>query len=137
MQNSNHVLSRNEIEMLGASLRKIEQKMIKKANPDGSQRIWYQGEEPYFDIFFELKSEEIVWFQFTLRAKCLSWDSKRREVQTGMTNELKVNDVSFYAATKTIETDETIDREFLKLVKSILQTRGEEEIFTKALSLLD
>ena len=136
MQNSNQVLNRDEIESLGASLRKIEQRLMKKGNQDGMQRIWYQGEEPYFDIFFELQNSEIAWFQFTLRAKSLSWDNKRRELQTGITNELKVDDVSFYAATKTIEADERIDRNFLELVKAILQTRS-EEIFTKALLLFD
>lgn len=137
MQNSNKVLSRNEIESLGASLHKIEQKLLKKPSQDGRERIWYQGEEPYFDVFFELQDSEIVWFQFTLRAKSVSWDSKRRELQTGVTNELKVDDVSFYAATKTIEADEKMDNLFIELVKSILQTRTDEEIFTKALSLFD
>jgi hypothetical protein len=136
MQNSNQVLSRNEIESLGASLHKIEQKLLKKPNQDGFQRIWYQGEEPYFDIFFELQDSEIVWFQFTLRAKSVSWESKRPELQTGITNELKIDDVSFYAATKTIEADDKTDREFLELVKAILHTRS-EEIFTKALLLFD
>jgi hypothetical protein len=136
MQNSNQVLNRDEIESLGASLRKIEQKLLKKTNQDGTQRIWYQGEEPYFDIFFELQDSEIIWFQFTLRAKSLSWDNKRQEVQTGITNELKIDDVSFYAATKTIEADEKIDRNFLELVKAILKTRS-EEIFKKALLLFD
>ncbi|BAZ12321.1 hypothetical protein NIES4071_41510 [Calothrix sp. NIES-4071] len=137
MQNSKNVLNSNEIELLGASLHKIEQKLIKKTNQDGTQRIWYQGEEPYFDIFFDLLDSEIIWFQFTLRAKSLSWDNKRRELQTGVTNELKVDDVSFYAATKTIEADEKTDQNFLELVKAILQTRCEEEIFKKALLLFD
>lgn len=137
MQNSNKVLSRNEIESLGASLHKIEQKLLKKPNQEGIQRIWYQGEEPYFDIFFELKDSEIVWFQFTLRAKSLSWDNKKREFQTGVTNELKMDDVSFYAATKTIEADDKADSNFVELVKAILQTRNGEEIFTKALLLFD
>ncbi|BDA70348.1 unknown protein [Rivularia sp. IAM M-261] len=137
MQNSNKVLSRNEIESLGASLHKIEQKLLKKPNQEGIQRIWYQGEEPYFDIFFELKDSEIVWFQFTLRAKSLSWDNKKREFQTGVTNELKMDDVSFYAATKTIEADDKADGNFVELVKAILQTRNGEEIFTKALLLFD
>jgi hypothetical protein len=137
MQNSNQMLSRDEIESLGASLRKIEQKLLKKGNQDGIERIWYQGEEPYFDIFFELQGSEIMWFQFTLRAKSLSWDSRKRELQTGITNELKMDDVSFYAATKTIETDEKADKSFLELVKAILQTRTEEEIFAKALVLFD
>ncbi|OKH52032.1 hypothetical protein NIES2101_16345 [Calothrix sp. HK-06] len=137
MQNSNQVLGRNEIEALGASLHKIEQKLLKKSSQEGIQRIWYQGEEPYFDIFFELQDSEIVWFQFTLRAKSLSWDNKKCELQTGVTNELKMDDVSFYAATKTIEADNKADNNFVELVKAILQTRSGEEIFTKALLLFD
>jgi hypothetical protein len=137
MQNQSNVSISKEIESLGASLREIEQKLLKQPNQEGLKRIWYQGEEPYFDIFFDLQDEEIVWFQLTLRGKSLSWDSKRRVFQTGMTNELQFDDVSFYAATKTIETDEKNDREFIEIVKLILQTRSEETIFRKILLLLN
>ena len=73
---------------------------------------------------------------FSLNLK-ISWDNKKREFQTGVTNELKMDDVSFYAATKTIEADDKADSNFVELVKAILQTRNGEEIFTKALLLFD
>jgi hypothetical protein len=118
-------------------LRQIEQKILKKTQEQGKYRIWFQGEEPYFDIFFELKNHEIVWFQFTLRGRAVSWDSKQGKLQTGITNELHMDDVSFYAASKTIENDSKLDVEFVNLVKLILQTRAEEEIFAKALALFN
>jgi hypothetical protein len=137
MQKSNNLLTKNEIEFLGTSLNEIEQKLLKQAHQEGLKRIWFQGEEPYFDIFFDLKDDEITWFQFTLRGKSLSWDSKRRKLQTGFTNELQLDDVSFYAATKTIENDEKVDIDFINLVKSILQIRSEDKIFSQALLLFD
>ncbi|MEA5571444.1 hypothetical protein [Calothrix sp. UHCC 0171] len=137
MQKSNSLLTKDEIELLGASLREIGQKLLKQANEEGLKRIWFQGEEPYFDIFFDLKDDKIIWFQFTFRGKSLSWDSKHRQIQTGLTNELKLDDVSFYAATKTIENDEKLDQEFMNLVKSILATRSQEKIFSQALLLFD
>ncbi len=137
MQKSHNLLTKNEIELLGFSLNEIEQKLLKQANKEGLKRIWFQGEEPYFDIFFDLKDDEIIWFQFTLRGKSLSWDSKRRQLQTGLTNELQLDDVSFYAATKTIENDEKLDIDFINLVKSILQIRSDEQIFSQALLLFD
>jgi hypothetical protein len=137
MKKNNNVLDKNEIKSLGTSLRKIEQNILKKAHKQDTSRIWFQGEEPYFDIFFELKNDEIVWFQFTLRGRAISWDSKHAELQTGITNELHMDDVSFYAASKTIENDNKVDVEFINLVKLILQIRAEEEIFTKALALFN
>ncbi|PMB17336.1 hypothetical protein CEN47_26095, partial [Fischerella thermalis CCMEE 5319] len=86
---------------------------------------------------FELQDHEITWFQFTFRGKSLSWDSKNPGWQTGTTNELKVGDVSFYAASKTIENDIEIDWEFVNLVKSIIQIRDQEEIFQKVLLLFN
>jgi uncharacterized protein YdaL len=137
MAKNNNLLDKNEIASLGMSLRQIEQKILKKTQEQGKNRIWFQGEEPYFDIFFELKNHEIVWFQFTLRGRAVSWDSKQGKLQTGITNELHMDDVSFYAASKTIENDSKLDVGFVNLVKLILQTRAEEEIFAKALALFN
>lgn len=137
MQPKDHTLDQQEIASLGASLRAIEQKLLKQSRKEGYSKIWFQGEEPYFDVFFEFDRDEIVWFQFTLRGKSVSWDIKKPELQTGNTNELCVDDVSFYAASKTIENDTQIDLEFIYLVKSILEIRAEEEIFAKALALFN
>jgi hypothetical protein len=137
LQQNKMVLDKNEIKLLGASLRAIEPKILKPCQQDDGVRIWLQGGEPYFDIFFELKNSEIIWFQFTLRGKSLSWHNHNSSLQTGVTNELNVDDVSFYAASKLIENDDISDWEFINLVKAILQTRGDEEIFAKALELFN
>ncbi len=137
MIKTNNVVDENEIASLGASLRAIEQKLLKQGYKTGTTRIWFQGEEPYFDIFFELYNDEIIWFQFTLRGKSLSWDIKKPGWQTGITNELNIDDVNFYAASKTIENDNKIDEEFINLVKLILQTRSKEVIFAKVLLLFN
>jgi hypothetical protein len=131
----NYILTDNEITSLGASLRAIAPKLLKQSSQEGKIRVWFQGGEPYFDIFFELNNHEITWFQFTLRGKSLSWYINKPLFKTGITNELNIDDVSFYAASKTVENDRESDREFINLVKSILQTRPEEEIFVKALAL--
>lgn len=135
MPQTNQVLDKQEIAFLGASLRGIEQKLLKQCHQEGIYRIWFQGEEPYFDVFFELKYDEILWFQFTLRGQSLSWDRRKSKLQTGTTNELKFDDVSFYAASKTIVNDFHPNLDFINLVKLILQTRAKEPIFAKALEL--
>jgi hypothetical protein len=134
MQN-NELLNKDEIIKLAASLHRIEQRVLKQSSKEGVIRIWYQGEEPYFDIFFDVKDDAIIWFQLTLRGKSLSWDSRGKRFQTGATNELLIDDVSFYAASKTIEADRTVDGEFIEVVKLILQSRSEEAIFSQALLL--
>ena len=133
----NKYLDKKEIIFLGASLREIEPKLLKQNDKKNTNRIWFQGSEPYFDVFFELKYHEIIWFQFTLRGQSLSWDSKFKKWQTGITNELKSRDVSFYPASKTIKNAHPIDLDFINLVKSILHIRAEEEIFAKALALFN
>jgi hypothetical protein len=137
MYPKNDIFHQDEIAALGASLRRIEQKLLKQSQNTGITRLWFQGEEPYFDVFFELKNDAILWFQLTLRGKAVSWDSKKSQLQTGTTNELDDDDVSFYAASKTIENHIQTDWEFINLVKSILQTRAEETIFARALELFN
>ncbi len=129
-------MNKNEITVLGESLRQIDRKILKSGQENGAARIWYQGGEPYFDVFFELKDDQIVWFQFTLRGRSLSWDRKRPGIQTGTTNELKMDDLTYYPASKTIETDTEPDSDFVNLVQSILQARAKESIFAKTLILL-
>ncbi|MEA5578558.1 hypothetical protein [Anabaena sp. UHCC 0451] len=133
MNQKSHLFDKNEIALLGASLRAIEPTLLKPCQNADTARIWLQGGEPYFDIFLELKNNEIIWFQFTLRGKSLSWCSQNARLQTGITNELSIDDVSFYAASKVIDNDDISDVEFINLVKSILQTRADEEIFAKLL----
>jgi len=137
MPQPNYILNKDEIAVLGGSLRQIEQKILKQSQQTGITRMWFQGEEPYFDVFFELKNDEILWFQFTLRGKSVSWNNQKAQLQSGTTDELNCNDVSFYAASKTIENDIQPNSEFINLVKLILQTRAEESIFAKALELFN
>lgn len=126
----------DKILLLGKSLRRIEQNIVKQSQDKAITKIWFQGAEPNFDVFFELYYDEISWFQFTLRGKSLSWDKKQSKFQTGNTNELSVNDAG-YSATTIIENDNQRDDDFIYLVKSIIQTKTEEPVFVKALALFE
>jgi hypothetical protein len=137
MYNTSQLIDRKEILTLGKSLREIQAHLLKQNSQEGVKRLWFQGEEPYFDVFFETQNNQITWFQFTLRGKTLSWDNFKPGWQTGVSNELKINDVSFYAASKLIENDTETDWEFISLVKSILEIQNNEEMFVKALALFD
>jgi hypothetical protein len=129
----NTAMDRNEITALGASLRPIDPKFLKKKI--NIQRVWYQGEESYFDVFFEIQNHQIVWFQFTLRGKILFWERENSTFQTGETNEFSLHDTTYYSASKLICPDSQPDLDFIQLVQSILQTRAGEEIFDRALAL--
>lgn len=131
------LMDRDEIAALGASLRLIDQKLLTPAKEKGATRIWYQGGEPYFDMFVELREEKIEWFQFTLRGKAISWTSRISSWQTGMTNEMRTDDITFYPASKLIESEKQADSQFVEVVRAILQTRAGEEIFDKVLVLFD
>ena len=127
------IMERDEIAALGASLRPIDQKLLKKNS--SIERLWYQGEESYFDVFFEFQNHEIIWFQFTLRGKVLCWDKENPVIQTGRTNELGTGDMGYYAASKLIKLDKKTDQGFIKLAHLILQTRAGEDIFDRVLTL--
>lgn len=127
------IMDREEIAALGASLRPIDQNLLKK---DASiKRLWYQGEESYFDVFFEVQNNEIIWFQFTLRGKVLVWDQENPVMQTGKTNELGTGDLGYYAGSKLVKLDRKTDQSFIILAHSILQTRAGEDIFDRVLKL--
>ena len=131
------LMEQDEIAALGASLRKIDQKLLTPAKDEGVIRVWYQGGEPYFDVFVELRQGKIEWFQFTLRGRSISWNPQTFGWQTGTTNELRTDDVAFYAASKLIESHKQADPHFFELVRSILKTRAGEEIFDQMLTLFE
>lgn len=130
-------MDQDEIVALGASLRQIDQKLLTPAKGKGKTRIWYQGGEPYFDVFVEMRQGKIEWFQFTLRGKSISWSSQLSGWKTGTTNELRADDLTFYSASKLIESDKQPDLAFMQLVRAILQTRAGEEIFDQMLTLFN
>ena len=88
-------------------------------------------------MFVELRQNKIEWFQLTLRGKSISWNPQISRLQTGMTNELRSDDVTFYPASKVIDKDRQLDWEFVEVVRSIFQTRAGEEIFDQMLALFD
>jgi len=127
-------MAQDEIAALGASLRKIDQKLLTPAH-QGATRVWYQGGEPYFDVFAELRQGKIEWFQFTLRGQSISWNSRISGWKTGITNEYRGDDITFYPASKLIESDKQPDLAFVELVCAILSTRAGEDIFDQMLAL--
>jgi len=129
-------MEQDEIEALGASLRKIDQRLLTQDKDEDTTRVWYQGGEPYFDVFVELHHGKLRWFQLTLRGKSISWNPQTSSWQTGRTNELG-EDITFYPASKLIEGDKQPNEAFLELAHSILKTRSGEEIFDQILALFD
>ncbi len=129
-------MDREEIEALGTSLRRINQKLLKPGETQQRSRIWYQGGEPYFDFFVEVEGEEVVWFQLTLRGRSISCNKQTSRLKTGSTNELS-DDVSFYPASKTIQTDRTPDADFVDIARAMFQLRAGEDIFDQVLAMLD
>lgn len=129
-------MNQNEIVGLGASLHEINPKLL-KSEKYGTTRLWYQGEEPYFNIFIDMKDLQIISFQMSLRGKSLFWTQEQPTIQTGNTNELNVNDITYYPASKLITPDNSPDQNFIKLVRSILSSRADIPLFKQALEIFD
>ncbi|NEO83342.1 MAG: hypothetical protein F6J87_03630 [Spirulina sp. SIO3F2] len=125
----------SEINALGQSLRRIDQTLLNPAKTVDSERIWYQGGEPYFDVFIERHQNTVEWFQITLRGRSLSWHRQHNHWHTGHTNEMQTDDISFYPASKVIESDQRPDRQFLQTIEAILQSRAGEAMFDQLLAI--
>ncbi len=130
-------MNEQEITTLGASLRQIDRKMLTTHTSEEVEKVWYQGGEPYFDLFVELRGGNIDWCQLSLRGRLISWRSRCCQWKTGKTNELCIDDVELYPASKIIESDRKPDLVFLNLAKEILSTRAGEPIFDQVLALFD
>lgn len=128
-------MTHEEINFLACSLRLIDQKLLATVKSDVS-RVWYQGSEPYFDLFLELEGEEISWLQFTLRGRSISWHRYRDGWRTGDTNEEGSFHIQFQPASKLVQFDAHLDGDFIALAWAIVQVRHEEPIFAQLANLL-
>lgn len=128
-------INSEQIIALALSLRSIDQKLLATAKAAVS-RVWYQGGESYFDLFLELEGEEISWLQFTLRGRSISWHRHKDGWRTGSTNEGESPHLHFQPASKLVQLDSQLDREFIELVRAIVQVRQEEPIFAQLGKLL-
>jgi len=123
-------MNRTELEALGQSLRPINPRFLRKESGD-TTRVWYQGGEPYFDIFVDLHDGEIAWFQATLRGRFLCWRCNGAGWQTGMTNELLVENSAAYPASKLVALDDNLDREFVQCVQTLLAARADDPLLSR------
>lgn len=132
-------LDSDEVQLIGKSLRRIKQSSIHLQNDKHLIRIWYQGNEPYCDLFADRDDQtgEIDWFQFTLRGFFVSWSRQHRHWLTGVTNEMESNDLLFYPASKLLKDDNATDLSFLEIVRLICEQRRGEELFDRILQLFE
>jgi hypothetical protein len=119
----------SEAQALGRSLRQVKQHL----KPG---RVWYYGQETYFDLLFDIEDQSIHWFQFTLRGRSLTWSRRGNLIRTGYTNELELTPALEYPASKTIQDQQHADPDFVEFVKRILSTRPSEALFCQMLSIL-
>ena len=130
-------IQKSELETLGKSLRLINTKLMKaQATSPETKRLWYQGQESYFDVTVDIQDQEITWFQITLRGKALS-GKPPYSISTGETEELDVPpEVSYYAASKTIRDGAAINWDFVQCMTEMLSYRSDEPTLSKVHSLL-
>jgi hypothetical protein len=122
-------LTPDDIQALGTSLRPVTQHL----KPG---RVWYYGDEPYFDIFFDLQDGDVHWFQFTLRGRSLTWQRSSNIMHTGNTNELAMTPALSPPSSKLIHDDLGMDHGFYRLVTAILTSRADYPLFQTMVHLL-
>lgn len=126
---------RTPAEHLAATLTQVNPRLIRRRTA-GWRRIWYRGDEPYFDVFFDVDEHDALrWFQLTLRGKYLEWNAQGGRLETGITNERQI-DPQPHAAVKLARPGSTVDRALAATVLEILAFRSVEPIFAQTHSLL-
>ncbi len=131
-------LKPEDIQALASSLRQIDPSWTQHNRAEGVNRIWYQGQEFYFDLMFEMQGETISWFQFTLRGRVLSWKASSNRVETGETEETDNPPVvSYYPASKGIRSGAQVDRVLLDLAKKILHNRPDDALLMRMAEVLE
>lgn len=131
-------LDESAIASLGSSLRAINPDLMKPAEgPPAQKRLWYQGNEPYFDVTIEMLGNDITWFQITLRGKVVSWRPPNY-LHTGETDEMDVPpDVAYYAASKTIRDGAKINWELVSSMQAITAQRPDDPLLTQVSQTLE
>lgn len=100
-------------------------------------RFWFQGKDVYFDVFFKVENEEIIWFQFTWEGNVVSWDKNEPALKTGSTNEMNYGD-RLYPSSKTVIFDPRPNQDLLQFVQAIVKICSiEQPIFAKALKFFN
>ncbi|MFB2836479.1 hypothetical protein [Floridanema evergladense] len=123
------VTDRQKIKELAESLYQVKTKE--------PERIWFQGKDFYFDVFFKVENEEIIWFQFTWQGNVVSWDKSEPSLKTGVTNEMN-HDHCLYPASKTVKFDSCPNQELIEFVQAIVRICAiEQPIFAQALKLFN
>ena len=130
-------IQKSELATLGNSLRLISTHLMKAPAPSPqTKRLWYQGQESYFDITVDFQGQEIIWFQITLRGKVVS-GKPAHALTTGETEELDVPaEVSYYAASKTIRDGAAINWDFVQCMAEMLSYRQDEPTLMRVHDLL-
>ncbi|MFB2892155.1 hypothetical protein ACE1CI_04340 [Aerosakkonemataceae cyanobacterium BLCC-F50] len=125
----NFVTDQQKIRELAESLYRI------KTKEPG--RFWFQGKDVYFDVFFKVENEEIVWFQFTWQGNVVSWEESEPGLRTGVTNEMSCGD-RHYPASKIVKFDLFPNQELIRFVQAIVKVcASEQPIFAQALKLFN
>ncbi len=119
---------------LASGLRRIDER-LQKQGPAGSVQIWYKGEEPYFDLFFEIDADGcLLWFQLTYRGRAVTWDGPHNQVWTGLTGERQLQPNQ--PATQLVQPSTELDRELVRFALTLLRARADEEPFAQAAAAL-
>jgi hypothetical protein len=100
-----------------------------RQEPDGTHRLWYQGRERYFDVFFLLKDQRLSWAQFSLRGLVLSFDVSKRFLSVDQTDEMEQTAYAV-SATRTLKPlAPALATRFTRIAMAIVAARAEDPYF--------
>jgi hypothetical protein len=114
-------LTQSHLKDLAQGIRLIPSNKNSDAESDIS--LWYQGNEPYFDIFLSIKNNKLFWFQVTFRGRFI--ELKNNQLTSGSTNEYMIDPDDHAPSSKMLSPEVELDIGLLKIIHSILEQRKE------------
>ena len=121
-----------DIVHLGQSLKS---KNVFKNNPSSPvQEFWFQGGEPYFDVFISKEKQKIIWIQATFRGQFL--ECKNSSLTYGNTNDFQISSQKS-PASKKLQVESELNPEFVELIISMLEESDEYELLEQAAYVLE
>lgn len=119
--------TKDEVVKLASQLRFIESPSVTK---DGVVKSWYQGGEPYFDLFIDyIPPNNIQWIEFTIRGLYVEWNIVGNKIKTGVTNEYERGELQ--PASKLLTAHEKADKDLIELTILILDSYPKEDRLIK------
>ncbi len=100
-----------------------------RPDEDGIKRLWFQGRERYFDVFFEIREQRLTWAQLSFRGLVLTFEGKTRALRVDETDEMQTSSYALSASRTLRPLPSEIATRFTRIAMAMVAARHEDPFF--------